>query len=613
MYIWQWQFGEKYTVIGRTWDEFNDFRSQLKQHLPDEQYLCIYVHNLSYEFQFLRGIYHFDSDTVFALKKRKILKCEMDAAFEFRCSYIHSNMSLAEYTSKMGAEHSKITDEFDYSIRRFSFTPLSERELLYCQYDVLGLVEALQIEMSHDGDNLYTIPLTSTGYVRRDTKKAMKRVSHYTVSRILPDLHTYTLCREAFRGGDTHASRFYSNQIIRNVKSADRSSSYPDVICNNEFPISAFTHAGRITYNQLTDLINRRHKACLIRASFTNLRIKEIQPDPYISRDKSRLIQGGIFDNGRVLSADYLETTITDIDLKIILMIYDFDDLTPLDVCYARYGKLPQPIIDVNIMYYRAKTELKGVPGEEIFYMKSKNKLNSIYGMMAQDPVKQNIIVTDDGYYTEEGDIEEILAKSNRRAFLAYQWGVWVTAWARYMLQEAIQIVKEEAVYWDTDSVKHVGEADWTEYNIARVEASKASGAYATDPKGTTHYMGVLEDDGYYNSFKTMGAKKYAYNLIEGGKTHVTISGVGKRLGGVELDLFYGGLEGFREGTVFSLAGGTESVYNDVPEFAEWNENGTILPITSNVVIRDSTYTLGVTDEYRKIIEDYQIIVDNML
>ena len=22
MYIWQWQFGEDYTVIGRTWDEF---------------------------------------------------------------------------------------------------------------------------------------------------------------------------------------------------------------------------------------------------------------------------------------------------------------------------------------------------------------------------------------------------------------------------------------------------------------------------------------------------------------------------------------------------------------------------------------------------------------
>ena len=26
MYIWQWQFGEDYTVIGRTWDEFLDLQ-----------------------------------------------------------------------------------------------------------------------------------------------------------------------------------------------------------------------------------------------------------------------------------------------------------------------------------------------------------------------------------------------------------------------------------------------------------------------------------------------------------------------------------------------------------------------------------------------------------
>ena len=26
MYIWQWQFGTEYTVIGRTWEEFSSFK-----------------------------------------------------------------------------------------------------------------------------------------------------------------------------------------------------------------------------------------------------------------------------------------------------------------------------------------------------------------------------------------------------------------------------------------------------------------------------------------------------------------------------------------------------------------------------------------------------------
>jgi hypothetical protein len=62
--------------------------------------------------------------------------------------------------------------------------------------------------MERDGDSLYTIPLTSTGYARRDAKAAMKKCSRSFLVNQLPSYEIYKLCREAFRGGNTHASRF---------------------------------------------------------------------------------------------------------------------------------------------------------------------------------------------------------------------------------------------------------------------------------------------------------------------------------------------------------------------------------------------------------------------
>lgn len=605
MYIWMLHIHNHVTIIGRTWEELKNLFLQIKEELQ-ENTLCIFVHNLSYEFQFLRAIYDFLPEEVFAVDSRKVLRCSMfDNKIEFRCSYLHTNMSLAEYTNKMDVEHKKLDgEEFDYAKERYPWTPLTEKEIAYCIHDVVGLCEALEKEMKIDGDNLYTLPLTSTGYVRRDAKKAMRQIHPAFVKNQLPDIQTYEMLREAFRGGDTHANRFYSGRIIKNVKSADRSSSYPDVLCNCQFPVSPFFHAGRVSYNTLLNMIVVRKKAVIMRVAISKLRLHDdLWGAPYLSKDKCRRIEKGAFDNGRILYAEYLETTITDVDFKIILDQYDFDDLCAFDVSYARYGKLPKSLIDTVIEYYKAKTELKNVPGQEIYYMKSKNKLNSIYGMMAQNPVKQDIVYNNGAWSVANEPEAEILAESNRKAFLCYQWGVWCTAWARYRLQEGIKLAGENFVYCDTDSVKYIGDIDWTKYNKQREKDSKASGAFATDPKGITHYMGVYEADGEYSEFKTLGAKKYAYNYEAGGKTGVTIAGVTKKSGGKELDE-NGGLKAFSPGFTFAKAGGTEAIYNDDPEIKSIVRDGKQIDITPNIVIKDSTYTLGITAEYASLLKN---------
>ena len=610
MYVWQWQFGDDYTVVGRTWEQFATFQRKIAKIL-DDSVLVIFVHNLSYEFQFLRGIYQFSPDEVFAIKSRKVLKCNMHGCFEFRCSYIHSNMNLDTYTKKMGVKHKKLTGTFDYEKIRYPWTELSNDELAYCVHDVQGLVEAIKIEMEHDGDNLYTFPLTSTGYVRRDAKKAMSTVSISFVKNQLPDYEIYKMLREAFRGGNTHANRYYANYTLHNVHSADRSSSYPDVMCNCKFPISEFYRLGDLPYKDVVKLIEKRNKALIMRVAITGIYLKRIDWGcPYLSISKCRHIENALEDNGRILSADYIETTLTDIDLRIVLQEYSFTDIRFFDVASSRYGYLPSPLISTICQYYHYKTELKNVPGQELLYMKSKNKLNSLYGMCAQDPVKQSILFINNSFQEQNEEESKLLLENNKKAFLAYQWGVWVTAWARYRLEEGIILAhgdienpnSPQFVYCDTDSVKYLGDIDLTVFNRQRILDSKRSGAYATDPAGITHYMGVYEKEHDMCEFRTMGAKKYVYRETPDDKLICTIAGVSKSLGGKELES-HGGITAFHEGFTFEQAGGLEAVYNDDIDTVIYVE-GHSLHITSNVVLKPSTYTLGLSADYKRLLTE---------
>jgi hypothetical protein len=209
-------------------------------------------------------------------------------------------------------------------------------------------------------------------------------------------------------------------------------------------------------------------------------------------------------------------------------------------------------------------------------------------------------------FRVEEKNTQETLDRNKYRNFLLYQWGCFVTAHARFRLYEAQKIVGDDGVYCDTDSVKYIGEHDFTEYNEVRKNASINSKSFATDRKGITHYMGVYEQEQTYSRFITFGAKKYAYEYADG-KTHVTISGVSKRQGGEELHE-KGGLEALKEGFIFSKGGGVELVYNDHVDRKTINIRGHLVEIGPNVCIEPSTYTLSTTSDYKQILANPYLV-----
>ena len=611
MYIWQFQLDD-YTIIGRTWDEWLIFCERVTSQLKQDEYLLIYVHNLSYEFSFLKGVYSFTPDEVFCTDSRKVLKCEMLNHLEFRCSYYLTNMDLKTFTKRMGVKEKLSGDEFDYSKQRYPWTELTERELEYCITDVKSLVEALKVYYSIENDNHYTIPLTSTGFVRRKAKEAMRHVNWNMMHDMQPDYDVYLLLKSAFRGGNTHANRYMANMVLENVSSYDRVSSYPDVQINELYPMSRWIKEDNCTIERAARIIFKQKRAALMRITFRNIRLRDpLCGCPYIAKHKCTYLGKHYNDNGRILQADEAEVCITDLDLRIIMAQYQWDQAEIYEFYHARYGRLPAPLRGVIMDYFNDKTQLKNVPGQEVYYQASKMRLNSVYGMSVQDVCKRSILYDNDEFRLDmELSDQELYDKTIRKAFLAFAWGVWVSNWGRYRLQEAIDLVGDNFVYCDTDSVKFIddGTISFNKLNESRKRDSIRNGGWASDRSGKKYYLGLFDYEGTYKQFVTLGAKKYAY-VDQDDQLHITVAGCGKSKGAAEL-ASRGGIKAFKEGFTFYEAGGTESIYNDIREPFKVNIDGHSLLITSNVYIKESTYTLGITGEYEKILRNPSIWLD---
>lgn len=611
MYQWQFCICDK-VVFGRTWEEYQTFLKRLRKQLKvsENLKLVVYIHNLAFEFQFMKEFIKIDN--MFSKDKRKPMKINSQG-IEFRCSYFLSNMSLNKFCENSElCYHYKMVDEYDYRKIRTPRTELTETEKAYCYNDVRGLCECIDALLEHD--TIATLPLTNTGYVRREyrTKMNTKKNRANFVKTALNE-HEYTMLRRAFRGGNTHANRFLANLILDNVYSFDISSSYPTCIEVDEFPIGKFT---RVKLNNQTKLDYYCSNYCVVMdVSFFNVSLQYDKVIPYIDIAHCFEKRNIVNDNGRVLSAEYVRLTITNIDLDIIRSMYNFDGFIINDAIYAQKGKLPIELRKQLIEFYTAKTQLKDIEGKEYEYMKSKNRLNATFGMMVTDVAHSEIFY--DALTMEWEEVKPDLDASlesfykSRNNFLSYQWGVFVTANARKRLQVMIDKVGRDLVYIDTDSIKfqnpiHIKEFE--EMNKLLIEQAENNDipAYVdrTDIKDGEEvtkrfYLGTWDNDGNYLRFKTLGAKKYCFEKEKKGKQkfEITVSGMSKKKGAQAV----GTIENFAIGKTYHNIGRTTSWYNDTP-IQQITIEGDTFTTASNIGILETTYTLGVTNEYWALI-----------
>lgn len=98
-----------------------------------------------------------------------------------------------------------------------------------------------------------------------------------------------------------------------------------------------------------------------------------------ISLSKCEECKNGVFDNGRVVMADKIILTITEVDLKLILSYYKYKSYKILECYRACKSYLPEKFYNFILDKYVEKTKLKGVKDREVEYALAKNQFNSLY------------------------------------------------------------------------------------------------------------------------------------------------------------------------------------------------------------------------------------------
>lgn len=553
MYAWVFGLNGR-CVRGRTWSEFLDLINSLveKYELSIEKRLVIYVHNLSYEFQWFKN--YFEWETVFAMEQRKPIYAVTKNGIEFRCSYLLSGYSLeklGENLTKYKVE--KMVGDLDYKLLRHSITPLTDKEWNYILHDGLVVMAHIQEEIERLCD-ITKIPLTKTGYVRNLCKEnCLKGDTRFDYVKLMRSLqlteNNYYQLKRAYTGGFTHANINYVGKVISNVASYDFSSSYPAVMLSEKYPMSK-----PIPYivKDENDFITMLKKyCCMFDCEFQNIRSK-VNFENYISTSRCEQLEHFIANNGRVVEAGVLKITLTEQDFLIILKMYDWDTFTVSNFHYFYKDYLPKDFIETILTLYRNKTELKGVEGKEVEYLVSKGMINSCYGMCVTDPCRDENLYTDN-WYTQKADIATLIDKYNRNnnRILYYPWGVWVTAYARKNLFTGILEFRDDYIYSDTDSIKVINKenhADYIEkYNKAVTSKIRKCLEYYHIPfelsqpktiKGKVKPLGIWDYEGTYDKFKTLGAKRYI--IEKDGEIRITIAGVNKRAGEKYLKTVYG-------------------------------------------------------------------------
>lgn len=560
MYVWQIAINGT-VIIGRTWEEFLNLLKEVSDYfeLGEDKRMIIFVHSLAFEFQWLKNLMKWIK--VFAINTRKPIYALCEMGFEFRCSYILSNLSLANVGESLHKyKVSKAVGDLDYDKVRHCLTPLTKKEMHYIINDVL-VVSAYIKEAIEDAGDITKLPLTATGYCRNyvrknclvgENKEEQFAKYHEIIKTLtISGVDEYNQMVRSFQGGFTHTSCRHSGKTLFNVASNDLCSAYPAALCLfRDFPMSK---GKEVEIHSIEELKHYCELYCVIfDVTFYNIEPVYLNEN-YIScskcgkhgmsYDKWVNKYNVVTNNGRLVAADEIETTITNIDYELIEKTYKWKDIAIGTCRIYKRGYLPKEIIMSILHLFKNKTTLKGVKGQEDFYTKSKQLLNACYGMMVTSIIMPvHTYDNDQGWTVEQKDKEKAIKSYNKskKRFNFYAWGIFCTAIVRKIIFNFILAFGDDYVYSDTDSCKILHQekhqAVIDKYNQDIDKRIKLVSDHYNIPveyfkpktiKGVTKTLGYFEYEGTYQMFKALRSK--AYMVMEDFNLSMTVSGVNKK------------------------------------------------------------------------------------
>ena len=642
-----------YFIRCRTIEQLGQVFSEIQQHygLDGKHRLIMYVHNLPFEFQFIRCYFHFCD--CMSKSQRQVFKVFFDQfGIEMRDSYALSGMNLAKTAENLTwPKHSsirKLKGDLDYSPVRFPSTPLTEAEKGYCFNDVKIICCYIEEQIDMYEGKITNIPLTNTGRVRRHVRKHCfshkeknektgKLYSPYKtlIRRLTLEPVEYAYLKGAFLGGYTHANAMYSTKVLKDVHSIDFTSSYPTVMMSEQYPMSKGKFINNLNITSYDDFVKflTDRRLAVVDVELTDIETKPEVPDDYLSDSRARKKQGVEQNNGRIHKASYINVLLTNIDLEMVVKSYSFTSIKINSGWFYYKDYLPKEIIECVLEFYSDKTTLKGVKGQEAEYLLKKGMLNSLYGMCVTDICKDDENCTfENGWSTTPAIVDVEIDKYNKdpNRFLSYAWGVFITAYARRNLFTGIMSMGKDYVYCDTDSIKFLNMDAHKAYiedynrNIIR-KCTECLEYWDLDPamlapknqKGVEKPIGIWDYEGRYDCFKTLGCKRYL--TYKDGEFDLTCAGLPIKAGVDTLLADGKDIQGVfsRFNQEFDVPIGDADkrgkFYRDTSfEYSGVDKNGKYDRITyrSCVVLFDIGFKVNFSDLYQLYIDNHVGVVD---
>ena len=514
----------------------------------------IYVHNLSFDWVFLRKfLFARFGFPVYQLntKPHYPIYIEFENGIILRDSLILAQRKLEKWAVDLDVEHKKAVGLWDYDLIRDQDQDYSFDELTYAENDTLAGAECIDRLKETLNKTIFGMPWTMTGIVRERIRKiGSKHNGHEFFLMNQLTLRQLLIAHDVYHGGYTHGNRaFYAVTVRGLVEAYDFASSYPFVMLSEKYPCEKFMSMPDCSINMI---LNDEQNAYMFKLIGYNVKLKDYRyPMPALQASKAKVLINPIKDNGRILECDYIEIYLNEIDLKVINDQYTFDKHICIDVMAAYKDYLPRWLTDYIYELFEKKTRLKG--GDLVLYNISKAMLNSIYGLHVQFPIRDEIREDyESGEYhidliNKEEKYEEFCKK--RSSILPYQIGVWVTSYAFYNLFQ-LGSCAGIWLYSDTDSCYGM---DWDHdriaaYNQCCRDKLLSNGYGPVQHNGRDYWLGVAELDGIYSEFRTVGAKRYCTRDKETKELKITVAGVPKKAGAKCLK---NDIENFREGFIF--------------------------------------------------------------
>ena len=540
MYHWQFILASDeigFVYLGRVWDTFKDLYYRIVEfyRLGAQRKLLVWDSNLGFEFQFLRRRFLWDEENFFAREERHPLAAPTVDGWDFREALSISGGSLAQL-AKDYTTTQKLKGDLDYTVMRSSKTPLTETEKDYCINDVAILAEWSSFIFDKYIYPDKKIPLTKTGLLRSEVRNELKELLGYQgfkdykqlVKNAFPDCDTYQYWfRWLFRGGYVHSNIVNTGYTIYGAIGEDETSAYPAWMNFGYYPGTPFV--ARYDLENFEQYV--KDKCCIITVKFTG--IQRLTSISYESKHKCLELVDALIDNGRVAAAAEMKVVLTELDYQLYKKLYKWERIEVICLWTSDKIRLPKFILNVLNRHYLNKAKMKkaGLSGTPEYAIE-KSGVNAAYGLMVTrmelDSVKYSNNL--ENWQIEENNLDFEEEKSKQ--ILLPQWGIWVTAHARWALfQPGFKIIEELGadyiIYNDTDSYKCRKHprvlAIFEEYN--KWIAKKIQAAGLTDPAFDDLGMFDLESPNI-TRIKTLGAKRYLTE--ENGKIKATVAGMPK-------------------------------------------------------------------------------------